>query len=89
MAAEKEPKVIAAEAKLEKAEDCFVLAKSHHEQAELQHQGASRQIVNAAAQENIASLQHRNADTLEAKAKALKNQGHSLQAEAAKINGKT
>jgi hypothetical protein len=89
MARKKEPKINAAQAKLERAEDCFVLAKSQHEQAQRQNEGTSRQIDNAVAQEEIAALQHRYADLLESKAKWIEDLGHSLEADAAKINGKT
>jgi hypothetical protein len=82
---EKEPVVVATEALLEKAEDCFVLAQSHHMQAEIQHDGASRQLINAAAQEEIATRQHCYADNLETKAKTLEDLGYSLRADAAKL----
>jgi SMC interacting uncharacterized protein involved in chromosome segregation len=57
-------------------------------QAENQHEGASRQLANAAAQQDIAANQHRNADKLESKAKTLENLGRSLEADAVKIAGK-
>jgi hypothetical protein len=88
MQSEKGPTVIATRALLDKAEDCFVLAKSHRVQAEMRHDVASRQLINAAAQQEIATRQHRNADNLELKDKKLEDLGHSLKADAAKINGK-
>ena len=85
---EKEPTSLATKALLDRAEDCFALAKSHHVQAEKQHEGASRQLANAAAQEGIAANQHQNADKLESKAKALERLWHSLEADAVKIAGR-
>jgi hypothetical protein len=68
------------------ADDCLALAKSHHLQAEKQHEGASRQLVNAGAQQDIAAVQHRNADRLEYKAEMLEALACSLKADAVKIS---
>ena len=79
---------IATKALLERAEDCFELAKSHHVQAESQHENASRQLMNADAQREIAVKQHFNADTLEKKAKSLQKLGNALEADASKNDEK-
>ena len=89
MSGEKEPTVIATKALLDRADDCFDLAKSHHAQAESEHEGAARQLANASVQEIIATNQHRNADQLEAKANMLEGLGRSLAADAAEINKKS
>ena len=81
--------VIATKVLKDRADDCFELAESHHAQAESEHEGASRQLANAAVQEVIATNQHRNADQLEAKAKTLEGLGRALLADAAEIDGKS
>jgi hypothetical protein len=84
---EKQLTVVAIKALMERADDCVALAKSHHLQAEKQHEGASRQLVNASAQEDIAAVQHRNADRLESKAETLEALARLLKADAVKISG--
>ena len=83
---EKQPTIMAIKALMERADDCLALAKSHHLQAEKQHEGASRQLLNAGAQQDIAAVQHRNADRLEYKAEMLEALACSLKADAVKIS---
>jgi hypothetical protein len=59
---------------MEKAEDCFDLAKTQHGIADQQHE--------------IAARQHKNADKLDASARKLDAVGHALEVDAVEITGK-
>jgi hypothetical protein len=78
-----------AEALVERADDCFDLATTHHAMAEHQHEVAKRQQENADMQRGIAVRQHVDADKLEAKADKLDALGNELLEDAAEIKGET
>jgi hypothetical protein len=64
-----------AKALLDKAEDCFGLAKTQHEIADKQHE--------------IAASQHSSADNLDTSADKLAALGHALEADAVELKGET
>jgi hypothetical protein len=74
---------------LDKSEDCFDLAKAHHELAEMMHQVAAQQIDNAEKQKVIAAQQHINAAKVDAKAETLGALGSALEADALQVMGDT
>jgi elongation factor P--beta-lysine ligase len=74
---------------LERSEDCFDLAKAHHELAEMMHQVAAQQIDNAEKQKVIAAQQHINAAKVDAKAETLGALGSALEADALQVMGDT
>jgi diguanylate cyclase (GGDEF)-like protein len=85
-----------AEALLEKAEDCFDLAKSEQTLADKHHEVAATQHENADQQHELAAEQNSNADNLEAVAVKLEahadkldTMGHALEAKAVEIKGDT
>jgi predicted ATP-dependent serine protease len=78
----------AAEAPLERADDCFDLASTQHDMPE-QQQIATRQQQNAKLQQDIATRQHIEADKLSTKADKLDALGNGLVADAAEIKGET
>jgi hypothetical protein len=53
---------------LKRAEDCFELAKTQHDAADLQHSIAARQLNNAGKQHDIAARQFDNVDNQHANA---------------------
>jgi hypothetical protein len=79
----------AAEALLEKAADCFDLAKTQQNLADEQHEVAAIQHENADEQHEIAAKNDRNADQLDASADKLDTLGRSLEADAVEIIGNT
>jgi len=81
---------------LDKAGDCFELARKQHEAAEIQHANADRQLdnadkhhANATEQEAIAAKQHERASVIATAADKLQSLGHSLEADAVKITSNT
>ena len=81
-----------AEAVVKRAEDCFDLAKTQHDAADLQHSIASRQLNNADKQHDIASQQldkadkqHANADTQQEIAATQHESADGLEASAGKL----
>jgi hypothetical protein len=74
---------------LDKADDCFDLAKTQHNLAEKQHESAALQQENADKQQAIAAQQHSDADKLDTKADKLDALGHELEANAVEIKGET
>ena len=74
---------------LEKSEDCFDLAKTHHELAETMHEIAAQQIDNAEKQKAIAAQQNINADKVDEKAEKLVAFGTALEADALQVMGDT
>jgi hypothetical protein len=79
---------------LEKAEECFGLAKIQHEAADAQHEmaaeqldNAQRQYANAEKQKDTATKQHANAEKLAANADKLDELGHMLNENALEIKG--
>jgi|SRR5579863_3279409 len=78
-----------AEALLEKAADCFDLAKVQQNLADKQHESASIQHENADQQHEIAAEQDSNADKLDVNADKLDSLGHALEADAVEIMGDT
>ena len=78
-----------ADAILAKAEECFDLAKTQHEAADVQHQIAARlddiakrQHLNADAQHEVATAQRKTADYLDASANELDVLGRAITADA-------
>jgi hypothetical protein len=78
-----------AEALLEKAADCFDLAKTQQDLADKQHEIAAIQHENADQQHEIAARQDSSADKLEVNADRLDALGHALEANAVEIMGDT
>jgi len=78
-----------AETLLEKAGDCFELAKVQQDLADKQHESAAIQHENADQQHEIAAEQDSNADKLDVNADKLDSLGHALEADAAEIMGNT
>jgi predicted phage gp36 major capsid-like protein len=78
-----------AEALLDRAADCFDLAKIQHTQAEHQHEIALLQQQNADKQHAIAARQHCDADQLDTKADKLDALACALEANAVEIMGDT
>lgn len=83
-----------AQALLERAADCFDLAKTQHKAAATQHDIASKQIecaekqhTNADKQEEIGTRQHEGADRLDETANELNALGHALTKDAVEIKG--
>jgi hypothetical protein len=79
---------------LEKAEECFDLARIQHEAADAQHEmaaeqldNAQRQYANADQQKDTATKQHANAKLLAANADKLDELGHMLNDNALEIKG--
>lgn len=72
---------------LRKAENCFDLAKTQHQAAEVGHDIAARQLDTAARQKQVGLRQHENADKLDTNADKLVALGHALETDAVDLKG--